>query len=211
MFVYCGNNPINAVDYSGHDEVCWVWWLDGSGAYDDDGASLVIAYALDGVGTGGTSSTTTYNNYYSTSCTSTATSSYYNSSFYSYSDPYYYSANGYSITTTIPQAGGYCSNPVAAPSGMNSCGQTGSYEILFESGKNYVGKGSEQRMIVSAKNHSVAFNDPVVSMKWEPANSPKEAFVAEYFKMAVRGVNNSNTYNLIWSPGRRYFIESLIQ
>ena len=213
MFAYCGNNPVNAVDYSGHEEVWWCWWLDSSGEIDDDPVSFVIADALDGVGTGGTPTSTTSSYSYSqpyTYYTSTATS-YYNSSFYSYSDPYYYSANGYSITTTIPQAGGYCSNPVAAPSGMNSCGQTGSYEILFESGKNYVGKGSEQRMIVSAKNHSVVFNDPVVSMKWEPANSPKEAFVAEYFKMAVRGVNNSNTYNLIWSPGRRYFIESLIQ
>ena len=89
----------------------------------------------------------------------------------------------------------------------NKC--SGSYEIEFESGKNYVGKGSEARMNVSAKVHSTIHNDPVVSMKWEYAPDTQTAFVDEYFKMAVRGVNNDNTYNIIWSPGRKIFINSL--
>ena len=91
----------------------------------------------------------------------------------------------------------------------NTCSQTGSYEIIFQSGKNYVGKGSEFCMNVSARAHSLAYNDPVVSMKWEYAPDTKTAFVEEYFKMAVRGVNNPNTYNIIWSPGRSYFMEYL--
>ena len=64
-------------------------------------------------------------------------------------------------------------------------------------------------MNVSARVHSLAYNDPVVSMKWEYAPDTKTAFVEEYFKMAVRGVNNPNTYNIIWSPGRSYFMEYL--
>ena len=86
----------------------------------------------------------------------------------------------------------------------NKC--SGSYEIEFESGKNYVGKGGQARMQVSARVHSSLHNDPVVSMKWEYAPDAQTAFVNEYFKMAVRGVNNPNTYNLIWSPGRNIFI-----
>ncbi len=89
----------------------------------------------------------------------------------------------------------------------NSCAkQTGSYEIEFKSGKNYVGKGSQARMKVSARTHSVKYNDSVVSMHWTPAANRRAAFVDEYFKMAVRGVNNANTYNKIWSPGRKIFM-----
>ena len=58
----------------------------------------------------------------------------------------------------------------------------------------------------SARFHSRKYNDPVVSTKWEPAVNTKQAFVDEYFKMAVRGVKNENTYNLIWSPGRKIFM-----
>ena len=86
----------------------------------------------------------------------------------------------------------------------NKC--SGSYEIHFQSGKNYVGKGSERRMQVSARTHSILNKDPIVSMEWEYAPDAQTAFVDEYFKMAVRGVNNDNTYNLIWSPGRKIFI-----
>ena len=91
----------------------------------------------------------------------------------------------------------------------NKCKPTGSYEIEFQSGKNYVGKGSSQRMEVSAKLHRTLYNDPVVSKQWTEAANTQEAFVAEYFKMSVRGVNNSNTYNLIWSPGRKIFMNYL--
>ena len=87
----------------------------------------------------------------------------------------------------------------------NKC--SGSYEIIFESGKNYVGKGSEARMKISARIHSTLNNDPVVSQVWQYAPDTKTAFVDEYFKMAVRGVNNPNTYNKIWSPGRKIFMD----
>ena len=88
----------------------------------------------------------------------------------------------------------------------NRC--TGSYEIQFESGKNYVGKGSEARMNVSARTHAAQYGDKVVSATWTPASDTTNAFVDEYFKMAVRGVNNANTYNKIWSPGRSIVIKA---
>ena len=89
----------------------------------------------------------------------------------------------------------------------NQC--TGSYEIEFKSGKNYVGKGSKARMNVSARSHARIYNDPVVKSTWSPASNAKNAFVDEYFKMAVRGVNNANTYNKIWSPGRKIFMKAI--
>ena len=87
---------------------------------------------------------------------------------------------------------------------------SGSYEIEFKSGKNYVGKGSEARMRVSARTHSVANADPVVNTRWEPASSTNQAFVDEYLKMLRRGVNNANTYNKIWSPGRKILMRDLM-
>ncbi len=83
---------------------------------------------------------------------------------------------------------------------------SGSYEIQFKSGKNYVGKGSEARMRTSANQHSRANDDPVVSMSLEYAPDTRTAYINEYFKMAVRGVGNPNTYNKIWSPGRTMYI-----
>ena len=87
----------------------------------------------------------------------------------------------------------------------NKC--SGSYEIHFLSGNNYVGKGNPGRMHASAKFQSMLHKDSVVSMQWEYAPDTETAFVDEYFKMAVRGVKNQNTYNLIWSPGRKIFIQ----
>ena len=89
----------------------------------------------------------------------------------------------------------------------NSC--TGSYEIEFESGKNYVGKGSPTRMGISGRTHAQLYNDPVVKSVWTPSSNTRTAFIDEYLKMAVRGVNNANTYNKIWSPGRKFFIQAL--
>ena len=91
----------------------------------------------------------------------------------------------------------------------NKCKETGSYEIEFESGKNYVGKGNEDRMHASEKRISTIYQDPVVKSTWTPAPDVQTAFVDEYFKMAVRGISNSNTYNKIWSPGRKLFFKSL--
>ena len=83
---------------------------------------------------------------------------------------------------------------------------SGSYEILFISGKNYVGKGSFNRAIVSAIEHSKNnVGDMVVSIRWRAAPNAQIAFVEEYALMTQRGVNNADTYNKIWSPGKKIY------
>ena len=95
---------------------------------------------------------------------------------------------------------------------------TGSYEIIFESGKNYVGKGGFGRSIASAVEHATKFIDPVVSIEWRRAANTQQAFLDEYMRMIKRGIviRNRNetlaqsiqkayTYNLIWSPGKTIY------
>lgn len=87
---------------------------------------------------------------------------------------------------------------------------TGTYEIIYESGKNYVGKGGFARSIKSAANHAKPNKlngyqeDAVLSITWIPAESKEKAFMNEYLMQLSKGKNNSNTYNLIWSPGRSF-------
>ena len=95
---------------------------------------------------------------------------------------------------------------------------TGSYEIIFESGKNYVGKGGFGRSIASAVGHATKFIDPVVSIEWRRAANTQQAFLDEYMRMIKRGIviRNRNetlaqsiqkayTYNLSWSPGKTIY------
>ena len=95
---------------------------------------------------------------------------------------------------------------------------TGSYEIIFESGKNYVGKEGFGRSIASAVGHATKYADPVVSIQWKKASNTAQAFLDEYMRMLERGIVvrskgetlaqsilKSSTYNLIWSPGKKIF------
>lgn len=88
---------------------------------------------------------------------------------------------------------------------------TGSYEILYKSGKNYVGKGGFGRAIKSAERYVKRYGDEVLSINWTSAASHPQAFIEEYMRMKVRGVNNPNTYNMIWSPGRGYYEKELLK
>ena len=82
--------------------------------------------------------------------------------------------------------------------------QVGSYVIEFESGKCYVGKGTQERMEESARYRSKVNTDKVVSKTWEPAASNDDAFIDEYLKLLDRGGPKSgNNYNVIESPGKR--------
>ena len=92
---------------------------------------------------------------------------------------------------------------------------TGTYEIMYKSGKNYVGKGSFNRAIQSAQRFSSphklnnGLGDEVVSITWKKAKNHREAYMCEYlWQSKGRGVlstnRNATTYNSIWSPGRRY-------
>ena len=86
---------------------------------------------------------------------------------------------------------------------------TGSYEIVYKSGKNYIGKGSFKRAMTSAKAHAKSADD-ILSIRWKSAPSSREAFLDEYLmQKRYGGVLSSNpglpTYNKIWSPGRGYY------
>lgn len=84
---------------------------------------------------------------------------------------------------------------------------TGSYEILYESGKTYVGKGGFYRATTSAKRYTSG-GDVVKSITWTSAQNPVEAFINEYHSMLKYGGPNSKananelSYNKIWSPGK---------
>lgn len=91
----------------------------------------------------------------------------------------------------------------------------GTYEIMYKSGKNYVGKGSFDRAIQSAQRYAKGHKlnnykgDEVLSITWKKANNAKEAFITEYlWQSKGRGTLSANkkakTYNQYWSPGRRY-------
>ncbi len=92
---------------------------------------------------------------------------------------------------------------------------SGTYEILYKSGKNYVGKGNFDRAINSAIEHAKPnrlnnnMGDVVTSIKWRQSKNSTMAFMEEYALQTQRGVNNSMTYNLIWSPGRKYYSRGL--
>ena len=88
---------------------------------------------------------------------------------------------------------------------------TGSYEILYKSGKNYVGKGGLKRAVNSALEHAKPnklndyLGDEILSIRWKAAPNSRQAFIDEFAMQLKRGVNNKETYNQIWSPGRKYF------
>ena len=99
-------------------------------------------------------------------------------------------------------------------------GATGSYEVLYKSGKNYIGKGGFDRAITSAIDHAKPNKlnnfkgDTVTSIRWKSSRYDNDAFVDEYLmQKRAGGVLRSNenllTYNKIWSPGKRFFYDRL--
>ena len=87
---------------------------------------------------------------------------------------------------------------------------TGSYEILYKSGWNYIGKGGFYRAINSATRNATKYGDEVTSIMWKSAPNSRAAFIDEYlmqkrFGGVLSSDPNLHTYNIIWSPGRRYY------
>ena len=62
-------------------------------------------------------------------------------------------------------------------------------------------------MIIHAKPNQLNnhLGDVVVSINWQKAANRNSAFIDEFIKQCKRGVGNSTTYNIRWSPGRRLF------
>lgn len=110
------------------------------------------------------------------------------------------------VTDNISDAARIIRKADNAPEAIKSA--TGTYEVIFQSGKNYVGKGGFSRAITSARNHADLFSDPVVSLRWVEAPNTRTAFEWEYILQQQRGVTHGDigkdTYNIIFSPGKRY-------
>jgi RHS repeat-associated protein len=85
----------------------------------------------------------------------------------------------------------------------------GTYTIKFNDDKCYVGKGSLMRAKISAFIQSVTHLTAPIMIEFIPAPNDREAFKNEYIEMVKHGFNtpNSDLYNIIWSPGRRYYYE----
>jgi len=82
----------------------------------------------------------------------------------------------------------------------------GSYVHEFESGAEYVGKGSKERMAQSGKQLENANKDRLVKSTFEPSqpNTDKQAFIDEATKIQNKGgIPNQNLYNKINSPGKK--------
>ena len=76
-------------------------------------------------------------------------------------------------------------------------GKYGTYDITFNSGEYYIGKGGQERMWQSASMHETG-SLRVVSVKWRPATSNIDAFIqeAKWMKTAT-----TSLLNKIASPG----------
>jgi len=88
--------------------------------------------------------------------------------------------------------------------------EVGSYTNTHESGKQYHGKGDEERAAQSGKEKANKYNDPVVSTDWKRAANDREAFKDEARRLrkddngGPRGHDNPNNYNQRASPGEKY-------
>ncbi len=91
----------------------------------------------------------------------------------------------------------------------NQC--SGSYEIEFDDGKKYIGKGKEKRMESSIKRIEKDYGVKAVDSHWDYAPTSSQGFIDEYNKMIKAGFDpkingfrsaNPQFYNKIWSPGK---------
>lgn len=83
---------------------------------------------------------------------------------------------------------------------------TGAYVVLYQGGEHYIGKGGFNRAITSAKEHAKSTNK-VSAIVWAPTSSQAGAYVAEFLLQSVFGVGEAikNSFNKIWSPGKKLF------
>lgn len=91
----------------------------------------------------------------------------------------------------------------------NACG---AYKIDYDDGTSYIGKGSKDRMNVSANQHTDGGVRKVVKKQWYPAASETESFILEAKMMYDNGfrssTNRGNLLNLIQSPGYKKAIQA---
>jgi RHS repeat-associated protein len=84
---------------------------------------------------------------------------------------------------------------------------TGSYTLLFGSGKRYHGKGPRKRSESSGRRLQKKWGDRHVATDWKPASSRREAFKEESRRLDADGgpgKGKTRNYNEIEQPGKRY-------
>ncbi|WP_426448479.1 polymorphic toxin-type HINT domain-containing protein [Paenibacillus sp. S-38] len=89
---------------------------------------------------------------------------------------------------------------------VHNC-QVGTYTITFQSGTVYHGKGPISRMDQSAKERSLANNDPVITKVFTPAANVREALMEEARRIRDDGGPGKGNYNRINSPGKKILEE----
>jgi RHS repeat-associated protein len=97
----------------------------------------------------------------------------------------------------------------AAKGGVQIDKASGSYLLEFQSGKFYVGKGLEPRMMQSIKRIEATGDKLLGQPQFFPASSTKEAFINEFklmkdIDLPTKYNPNSKLYNQIWSPGKKF-------
>ena len=90
----------------------------------------------------------------------------------------------------------------------NGCGH---YEIDYDDGTKYIGKGDKSRMEISARQHSYDNGTKVrtvTNKQWTSSVNNKMAFVDEYMHMDKCGFRKGgNLLNKIQSPGYKYALQ----
>jgi hypothetical protein len=86
---------------------------------------------------------------------------------------------------------------------------SGSYLLEFQSGKFYAGKGLKPRMMQSINRIETTYSDKLLNKTFYPAANSKAAFINEHKLMMQFGGPKSfdklsPTYNLIFSPGKKF-------
>ncbi len=89
----------------------------------------------------------------------------------------------------------------------NTCSpkEKGVYELNFDDGSKYIGKGSRERMQQSIRKWTKK-GKKLVSKKFTACESDKSAFILEHIKMMESdfGKEGCKLLNKIFSPGRKY-------
>lgn len=98
----------------------------------------------------------------------------------------------------------------------NKC--SGSYELDFDNGKKYIGKGTERRMRVSINRIEKQYGVKCIRSDWTPAKTSRDEFLQEYQRMRNAKFNPSKNglrckisadmefYNIINSPGLKIWL-----
>lgn len=94
----------------------------------------------------------------------------------------------------------------AAKGASEASKKAGHYTIVFDNGKSYHGKGSEDRMKQSIREKENEYGCKASSCDWKQASNDREAFKDEARRIRgdEGGVKNDNNYNKRNSPGEKY-------